>query len=97
MSILEDIKLLKDHYTSMLNWYSSAIERIELDIQKLWNDYFLSKNSNTIKLTEVENSFKILKSGSEHFRAAFHITEKRLDELDKQEYALINNKKDTMN
>ena len=100
VAVLNDIKELKAYYTNSLNWYFAAIERTESDIQLLWNEYFLFKTKPiglTTKLAEINNSFQILKSALDHFRANAIIIEKRLDDLDKQEYAIINNNDDPIN
>lgn len=97
MSIFDDIIFLKEHLKNKINWYSSAIERIENDIQKIWNEYFLSRNPSSIKLIELETSFRILQSGYEFFIEAKLIAEKKLQELEKQEYALISTNKENIN
>jgi hypothetical protein len=89
MSILDDIKYLKEHYKNRLNWYFAAAERVEGDIQLLWNEYFISK-SNTLKLMELDRTFSIYCKALEYFRSNASIIEKRLDQLEKEEYAIIN-------
>ena len=99
MQISDDIRMLREHYSKRLEWNIAAIDRLESDIQGLWNEYFLKYNyvNSHIRLSEIEKSFLILKSAIEYFRNSSLIIEKRLDDLDKQEYALINNKKETLN
>lgn len=99
MSITDDIKMLREHYTKRLHWNMAAIDRLESDIQGLWNNYFLNNGHqiNHFKLIELEKSFSILKQAIDYFRNSSLILEKRLDDLDKQEYAFINSKKETLN
>jgi hypothetical protein len=99
MSISDDIKMLREHYNKRLEWNMAAIDRLESDIQGLWNEYFLKYNyvNSHIRLVEIEKSFVILKSAIDYFRSSSLILEKRLDDLNNQEYALINNKKETLN
>jgi hypothetical protein len=91
MNVLEDIKLLKEHYTNRINWYYSAIDRLETDIQKLWNEYFtISFNpTSRLKLMDIERCFSIMKLALEYFKESVVITEKKLEDLKKQEYAII--------
>ncbi len=92
MSVFDDIKSLKSHYQNRLNWYLEAIDSVESEIQDLWSDYLSVRKPThvkTMKLLEIENSFIVLRSAIEYFRTSALLTEKRLDELDKQEYALI--------
>ena len=90
--ILKDINDLKNHYKSKLEWYFAAIERTESEIQSMWNDYFLSKKfaPHSIKLFEIEKTFTILKDALQYFKQCAAATEKRLEELEKQEYAILN-------
>lgn len=99
MSISDDIKMLRDYYSKRLEWNMAAVDRLESDIQGLWNDYFLKYNyvNSHIRLVEIEKSFLILKSAIEYFRHSSLILEKRLDDLEKQEYAIVTNKKETLN
>jgi hypothetical protein len=100
MGVLNDIKALREHYTNRWKWYLAAIDRLESDIQFLWNDYFLSRGkiqNNTIKLLEIEKSFELLKTALDYFRSNAAIVEKRLDDLDKQEYAIINTNDEPIN
>jgi hypothetical protein len=93
MAVLNDIKSLREYYTNRWKWYLAAIDRIESDIQLLWNDYFLIKTkspASNIKLAEVDKSFQMLKNALDYFRSNAAIVEKRLDDLDKQEYAITN-------
>ena len=90
--VYDDFKILKSHYTSRRDWYLAAIERLENDIQKVWNDYFIMKGQqyiNTIKIHEVSLAFNALKEASIYFREQLLTIEKRLEELTKQEYALF--------
>jgi len=92
MSVFNDIKDLRRHYKNQLNWYFTAIEKIEADIQDLWGEYFAVKKptqSKMMKLLEIENSFQILRSGIDHFRNCVATTEKRLDDLKREEDALM--------
>jgi hypothetical protein len=93
VALLNDIKLLREHYSQKWKWYLAAIDRLESDIQLLWNDYFLERSRplNTIKLIETDKNFQLMKSALDYFRTCSSMMEKRLDELDKQEYAIINN------
>lgn len=99
MPISDDIRMLREHYSKRLEWNIAAIDRLESDIQGLWNEYFLKYNyvNSHIRLSEIEKSFLILKSAIEYFRNSSLIIEKRLDDLNNQEYALVNNKKETLN
>jgi predicted RNase H-like nuclease (RuvC/YqgF family) len=92
MSIIEDIKLLKAHYQNKLNWYHAGIDRLESDIQIMWNEYFLKSRSSLtqIHLQELEKNFSILRTAIEYFKQRIESLEKRLAELEKQEYAIIN-------
>ena len=100
MAVKEDIKLLRDHYSQKWKWYLAAIDRLESDIQVLWNEYFLEKSRsprNNIKLIETDKTFQTLKEALDYFRENAKIIEKRLDDLDKQEYAILNSVIDPMN
>jgi hypothetical protein len=100
MSVFDDIKSLRSHYKNRLNWYLSVIDAIEDEIQDLWRDYLSIKKppiAKSIKLLELNNSFVILKSSIEYFRQCVLIVEKRLDDLEKQEYALLNKGDDPVN
>lgn len=99
MDILNDIKYLKEHYTAKWQWYLAAIERLENDIQLLWNDYFLDKNrsNRSTRLQETEKSFQTLRMALDYFRENANRMKKRLDELDGQEYAIINNDDEPLN
>jgi len=100
MGVLNDIQTLKNHYTTEWKWYLAAVDRIETDIQMLWNDYFLSRNkppTNHIKLMEMDKSFQILRAALDYFRSCALIIEKRLDDLDKQEYAITNRDDEPIN
>lgn len=99
MDVLNDIKELREHYTSRWKWYLAAIDRIEGDIQILWNDYFLEKSRQvrSVKVFELEKSFQIFTNALNYFRENADIVKKRLDDLDRQEYAIINNGDDPIN
>jgi hypothetical protein len=100
MAVREDIKLLREHYNQKWKWYLAAIDRLESDIQILWNDYFLDKSKsplNNMKLIETDKTFQTLKDALDYFRASAKIVEKRLDDLDKQEYAILNSDIDPFN
>lgn len=97
---MNDIKLLREHYTNKWKWNLAAIDRLESDIQLIWNDYFLEKNKNpknSMKLLETDKTFQLLKNALDYFRSNALMIEKRLDDLDKQEYAIINNHDEPIN
>ena len=91
MSILSDIEFLKSHFESRRTWYVAAIDSIESEIVYLWNDYFLMKGNKSLKLLEIERSFKILKESKLFFSESLKEIEKKLDDLKRQEYAILNN------
>lgn len=99
LDTLNDISSLREHYSTRFKWYLAAIDRLESDIQILWNDYFLEKSRQTrsVKLLEIDQNFKFLKEALVYFRESADLTKKRLDELDRQEYAIINNNDDPIN
>jgi hypothetical protein len=100
MSAQNDVKILRDYYTNRWKWYLAAVDRVESDIQILWNDYFLEANKNpknTLKLHETDKTFQLLKNALDYFRSNALIVEKRLDDLDKQEYAINSNNNEPIN
>lgn len=99
MSIFDDIATLREHYKNRRDWYLSAIERIESDIQHLWIGYFDSENEflNSFKIQEVGKNFAIMKDALAYFRDALDFSEKRLEELRQQEYALKGKKDSQIN
>lgn len=90
MSIFEDINYLREHIKKRRDWYIQAIERVESDIQHQWADNFRDENLaiNSFKIQELGKSFDVLKSALDYFRDALSRSEKRLEELNEQEYAL---------
>jgi hypothetical protein len=99
MSIFDDIIILRKHYKDRRDWYFSAIERIESDIQHLWEEYFKSPHDylSSYKIQEVGKDFLILKDSLTYFREAIEISEKRLEDLKQQEYALKGKKDNQIN
>lgn len=90
VSIFDDINSLRDHIKKRRDWYIFVIERVETDIQKVWAENLKDENLalNGFKIQELGKSFDVLREGLQYFREALLRTEKRLEELNEQEYAL---------
>jgi hypothetical protein len=99
MPLFDDIKILKEHYNNLITWHIGAITKIDMDIQSYWNEYFVIKNhtGKSLKLLEIDRSFKILKEARLHFSESLNQIQKKLDDIEKQEYAIINSGKDSIN
>ena len=90
VTIFEDINYLREHLKKRRDWYILAIERAEADIQHQWAENFKDDNLaiNSFKIQELGKSFAVLRDALDYFRDALSRTEKRLEELNEQEYAL---------
>ena len=99
VSIFDDIASLRRHYKERRDWYLTAIERLESDIQHLWNEYFKSEVDylSGFKVQEVGKTFVIMKDALNYFRESLDFSEKRLEDLKQQEYALKSKKDSQLN
>lgn len=99
MSVFDDIRELREHYISRRNWYLMAIERMESDIQGLWNDHFSKESDmiNSFEFQEVGKVFGFMREALWYFKDNLEYTEKRLEDLRLQEYALKSKSDSEMN